>query len=149
MKHLGINIHKENPEYVNEFSEKLLTDYYVRKGEAIPKALARAATAFCYGDYGLAQRVYDAAYKGWFMFASPILSNAPEGTWSTYSYKRKEFWEDGYDRQILWKGTKEPSMPISCYLLDCPDNIRPDGCPERNCSFVCSWRRCRGTQLNQ
>src|SRR5690625_5644756 len=69
-----------------------------------------AATAFCYGYYGLAQRVYDAAYKGWFMFASPILSNAPEGTWSTYSYKRKEFWEDGYDRQILWKGTKEPSI---------------------------------------
>ena len=57
---------------------KLLTDFYLLPYESSPQeAFARAALAYCGGDYALAQRIYDYASKRWFMFASPVLSNAP------------------------------------------------------------------------
>ena len=51
----------------------LLKDYYCRENEDPQDAYARAAMAFCKADYDLAQRIYDYASKGWFMFSSPIL----------------------------------------------------------------------------
>jgi ribonucleoside-diphosphate reductase alpha chain len=64
-----------------EFSEqalKLIQDYYMAPGEDSPQeAFARAALAYCEGDYDFAQRIYTYASKRWFMFASPVLSNAP------------------------------------------------------------------------
>jgi ribonucleoside-diphosphate reductase alpha chain len=126
-EYLGIKINKQDPEFLNEFSEKLLKDYYVREEETIPQAFARAATAYCYGDYLLAQRIYDYAYKGWFMFASPILSNAPNGVWKEKTpYQDRNFWEntETSERNIWWEGETPKAMPISCFLSYTPDTIQ-------------------------
>jgi len=77
----------------------LLTDYYCREGEDPQDAYARAAMAFCKSDYELAQRIYDYASKGWFMFSSPILSNAPA------------------------QGETVRGLPISCFLSYVPDSL--------------------------
>lgn len=109
------------PKYINEFSSALLDGFYLKDGETFNDALARAAEAFCYGDYELAQRIYEAAHKGWFMYASPILSNAPPGSW----VKREDGlfdvadWEDKY----IWEGERTKAMPISCFALEVPDSI--------------------------
>ncbi|AUR86242.1 ribonucleotide reductase barrel domain [Vibrio phage 1.084.O._10N.261.49.F5] len=116
-KHLGINVDKKDPEYINDFSKALLDGFYVRSGETVPEALARAATAFCYGDYELAQRIYDYAYKGWFMFASPILSNAPKGSW--VKKKTSSDW-----KTHKWEGESNNSMPISCFALYIDDTLK-------------------------
>ena len=86
----------------NSMSEQagtLLKDYYCLEGEDPQDAFARAATAFCKNDYDLAQRIYDYASKGWFMFSSPILSNAPK------------------------EGEKIRGLPISCFLTYVPDTL--------------------------
>ena len=79
-----------------EFSDhaiKLLQNYYMQDSDASPiEAFKRAA--YHYTNKKLASRIFDYACKGWFMFSSPILSNA---------------------------GTK--SMPISCFLSYVPDTI--------------------------
>jgi ribonucleoside-diphosphate reductase alpha chain len=77
----------------------LLKDYYCRENEDPQDAYARAAMAFCKADYDLAQRIYDYASKGWFMFSSPILSNAPA------------------------LGEKVRGLPISCFLSYVPDSL--------------------------
>ena len=79
---------------------KLLTDYYMLPDESSPQeAFARAALAYCEGDYGFAQRIYDYASKRWFMFASPVLSNAP------------------------LDGVAPKGLPISCFLTYVGDNL--------------------------
>lgn len=98
-EYLGITIHEQDPPFANNFSKKLLEDYYLRNEETIPQAFARASVAFCNQDLQLAQRIYDAAYNGWFMFASPVLSNAPLP-----------------DENIR-------AMPISCFATTMPDTI--------------------------
>ena len=93
MEYLGINVHDQDPEYITEFSKTLLDGFYKRDDETIPMALARPAAAFCYGDYELAQRIYEYAYKGWFMYASPVLSNATKGKWVEDVEKQgKHYW---------------------------------------------------------
>lgn len=77
----------------------LLKDYYCHAGEDPQDAYARAATAFSKHDHDLAQRIYDYASKGWFMFSSPILSNAPK------------------------EGDKINGLPISCFLSYVPDSL--------------------------
>lgn len=65
-----------------------LKDRYFVPGETSPQhAYARAAAAFA-DDVEHAQRLYDAASNGWFMFATPLLSN----------------------------GGTARGLPISCYL---------------------------------
>jgi ribonucleoside-diphosphate reductase alpha chain len=77
-----------------EHAEKLLKNYYLKNEESNPtEAFKRAAHAYA-STPELANRIYDYACKGWFMFSSPILSNA---------------------------GTK--SLPISCFLTYVPDTI--------------------------
>jgi len=79
---------------------KLLTDYYMLPEETSPQeSFARAALAYCGGDYALAQRIYDYASKRWFMFASPVLSNAPVD------------------------GEAPKGLPISCFLTFVDDNL--------------------------
>lgn len=76
-EHLGIIIDLERDKVLTDQAFKLLKDYYMIEGEDSPQeAYARAAVAYSYGDLELAQRIYDGASKGWFMFSSPILSNA-------------------------------------------------------------------------
>ena len=77
----------------------LLKDYYCRDGEDPQDALARAAEAYCDGDYEFAQRIYDYASSQWFMYASPVLSNAPAD------------------------GENPTGLPISCFLTYVGDNL--------------------------
>lgn len=99
-KHLGVRVNYDRDSEMTEQAVKLLKDYYCRKDEVSPQqAFARAAVAYCDGDMKLAQRIYDAVSKGWFMFSSPILSNAP------------------------LKGEKVKSLPISCFLTYVPDTL--------------------------
>src|SRR5210317_2050019 len=79
---------------------KLLTDYYMQEDETSPQhAFARAAVAYSEGDNAFAQRIYDYASKRWFMFASPVLSNAP------------------------FDGDEPKGLPISCFLTYVGDNL--------------------------
>ena len=78
MQHLGIEIDKTRDKILGEQSFKLLKDYYCREDEKSPQmAFARSAVAYCNGNLKLAQRIYDYVSKGWFMYSSPVLSNAP------------------------------------------------------------------------
>ena len=99
-KYLGIQIDTSKDSILSEQALKLLIDYYCQEGEPSPQyAFARAAVAYSYGDMELAQRVYDAVANGWFMYASPVLSNAP------------------------LEGEKVKSLPISCFLTYVPDSL--------------------------
>jgi ribonucleoside-diphosphate reductase alpha chain len=69
-------------------------------GETDPKdALKRASFAFCCGDEPLANRIYEYALNGWFMFSSPILSNA------------------------RLDDDKKAGLPISCFLSYVEDSL--------------------------
>lgn len=107
-EYLGIQINRENPSYVSPAGEKLLEKYY-SNGDSISKAFARPAVAFCAGDLELAQRIYDYIDNGWFMYASPVLSNAPEGKWVDNKF------------EVIKKGA---GLPISCFAFDVGDSIK-------------------------
>ncbi len=94
-----IQIDKSRNAVLSEQSQSLLSDYYTLDGEDIQDAFARAAKAYSGRDEGLAQRIYDYASKGWFMFSSPILSNAPK------------------------EGESTKGLPISCFLSYVPDTL--------------------------
>ena len=95
-----IAIDYDRDEHFSAQALKLLTDYYMLPDESSPQeAFARAALAYCEGDYGFAQRIYDYASKRWFMFASPVLSNAP------------------------LDGVEPKGLPISCFLTYVGDNL--------------------------
>ena len=96
----GIAIDLDRDNFLTDFSKKLLQQYYMIEGESSPQeAFARAAIAYCEGDREFAQRIYDYASKGWFMFASPVLSNAP---------RPGEAWR---------------ALPISCFLTWVDDTL--------------------------
>ena len=74
----GITIDLDRDGLLTDSSKNLLRDYYMNEDEKSPQeSFARAAVAFSNSCLDLAQRIYDYASKGWFMFSSPILSNAP------------------------------------------------------------------------
>lgn len=61
----------------DDYALPILRERYLLPEENSPQeALVRAAKAYCAGDEALAQRIYDYASKHWFMFATPVLSNA-------------------------------------------------------------------------
>jgi ribonucleoside-diphosphate reductase alpha chain len=87
-------------ESMSEFAEALLRAYYMKEEERSPQeAFRRAAIAYSAGDEDLAKRIYSYVSKGWFMFASPLLSNA------------------------VFPGEEWKSLPISCYLSYVPDDL--------------------------
>ena len=94
-----ISVDKSRNAQLSEQSKALLEDYYTLEGEDIQDAFARASTAYSGGDGELAQRIYDYASRGWFMFSSPILSNAPK------------------------EGEIPKGLPISCFLSYVPDTL--------------------------
>ncbi len=96
---MSVKIKRNRNTLLSQQATILLTDYYTLPEEDIQEAFARAAEAYSDGDEGLAQRIYDYASKGWFMFSSPILSNAPK------------------------KGEKHRGLPISCFLSYVPDTL--------------------------
>jgi len=96
----GIRIDISRDWLLSEQATQLLTDYYMLPGESSPQeAYARAALAYCNHDRAFAQRIYDYASKGWFMYASPVLSNAPR------------------------VGEYFKALPISCFLTYIGDNL--------------------------
>lgn len=94
---MGVKINLERDALFSD-QALALAKYYVRNGETSPQqAFARAAECYSKGDEAFAQRIYDYVSRQWFMFASPVLSNAyPEGQ-------------------------KADSLPISCFLSYVPD----------------------------
>ncbi len=96
----GIKINLERDKNLSEFSINLLKNYYMNDKEVSPQeSFARAAVAFSNDNLELAQRIYDYASKSWFMFSSPILSNAPSKTEKTLG------------------------LPISCFLTYVDDSL--------------------------
>jgi ribonucleoside-diphosphate reductase alpha chain len=94
-----MKIEYERDELLTEQSQTLLAKHYLFEGETPQAGFARAAKAYSLGDEALAQRIYDYASQGWFMFASPILSNAPR------------------------EGEKFKGLPISCFLNMVDDSL--------------------------
>jgi ribonucleoside-diphosphate reductase alpha chain len=85
---------------ISEQGLKLLRDYYMREYEDTPEdAFKRTADAFSFDDEKLAKRIYSYVDKNWFMFSSPVLSNAPE------------------------KEEHVRGLPISCFLGYVPDTL--------------------------
>ncbi len=101
---MNIKISYERDEQLADYSRDMLMDFYAKEGEESPQDIfARASWAWSnfkgVRDEALAQRLYDYVSKGWFMFASPVLSNAPDSS------------------------NKAKGLPISCFLTYVPDTI--------------------------
>lgn len=99
-----MKIDKKRDELLEDYAVGMLKDFYLNENETSPQeAYARASKAWSKYkdevDEDLAQRLYDYVSKKWFMFASPVLSNAPNGT------------------------KKGKGMPISCFLTYVPDTL--------------------------
>lgn len=98
---MPVEIDLTRDEGTSDFARDLLASFYLRPDETSPQeAYARAATAYSAGDEALAQRLYDYASRGWFMFASPLLSNAPA------------------------PGEPWKALPVSCFLTYVPDTVQ-------------------------
>lgn len=93
----GITLDNSRDGRLADIAVDLLRGYYLQEGESLQQGFARPALAFCAGDPQLAQDIYDDVSRGWAMYSSPILSNAPA------------------------KGEKSKAMPISCFLGSVPD----------------------------
>ncbi|CAG0892061.1 unnamed protein product, partial [Cyprideis torosa] len=86
-----------------QYSRGMLMDFYAKEGEKSPQDVyARAAWAWSsfkgVRDEELAQRLYDYVSKKWFMFASPVLSNAPDADGVDRGYVNRvhvEAWKQG------------------------------------------------------
>ena len=99
-EYLGIMIDRTKDKTMTEQALELVTGYYLQGKEKSPQeAYARASVAYSNGDLDLAQRLYDAVSDGFFMFSSPILSNAPA------------------------PGEETRGLPISCFLSYVPDTL--------------------------
>ena len=102
---MDLNIDKKRDKLLEEYSVGMLKDFYLTEYEKSPQeGFARASLAWSKYDgkvdKELAQRLYDYVSNKWFMFASPVLSNAPNG-----------------------QETKSKGMPISCFLTYVPDTL--------------------------
>jgi ribonucleoside-diphosphate reductase alpha chain len=84
-------------------ARELLAKFYLRPGENPQDGFARASVAWAtyrgVTDWALAQRLYDYSSRGWFGYASPVLSNAP------------------------LPGEKAKGLPISCFAGYVPDSL--------------------------
>lgn len=101
---MPVNIDLKKDDLLAEYAVGMLKDFYLNEYEKSPQeAFARASKAWATFqgelDDDLAQRLYDYVSNKWFMFASPVLSNAPNG-------------------EKRGKG-----LPISCFLSYVPDTL--------------------------
>src|SRR5210317_251576 len=99
-----LKIDKSRDDLLTDYAIGMLKDFYMRKHEMSPQeAYARAAKAWSTYkgemDDGLANRLYDYVSRRWFMFASPVLSNAPNGV------------------------ANDKGLTISCFLTYVPDTL--------------------------
>lgn len=116
--YLGIKIDTRKDALIPEQGMSLLMGkgFYRRDYETSPQeSYARAATSYCFGDYDFAQRIYDYVSNQWFMFASPVLSNAVEVEWPT---------DMTFDEGAAWlkNNVKPHGLPISCFVSHIHDS---------------------------
>ena len=101
---MAIHLSRDRDDLLTDYAIGMLKDFYMRDYEKSPQeAYSRAAQAWStyqgQMDEALAARLYEYVSKKWFMFASPVLSNAPNGT------------------------KKDKGLPISCFLTYVPDTL--------------------------
>ena len=101
---MQIKIDKKRDNLLTEYAVGMLTDFYMLDHEKSPQeAFGRASEAWSKYkgkmDEGLAERLYHAVSHKWFMYASPVLSNAPNGV------------------------KNDKGLPISCFLTYVPDTL--------------------------
>jgi len=99
---IKVDYNKDN--LLTEYAVGMLEDFYMLEHEKSPQdAFARASEAWATFngelDKKLAERLYEYVSKKYFMFASPVLSNAPNGK------------------------KKDKGLPISCFLTYVPDTL--------------------------
>lgn len=81
-----------------DFAKELLKKHYCKPNETIADAFKRASDCFA-SNSAHSERLQDYLRKEWFMYSSPILSNAPA------------------------EGERAKGLPISCFLTYVPDSI--------------------------
>ena len=121
-----VNISTDRDSLFSQQGKDLLEKYYAN-GKTPQHALAQTAETFSYGDAELAQFIYDACSQQHFFYSSPILSNAPIGSWDpNVDYKSADFWkpENTELRKKAWLGEAPKAMPIACFLSFIPDTIK-------------------------
>ena len=101
---MAITLNLKKDDNLTDYAVGMLKDFYLRGDEKSPQhGYARAAEAWAtyqgQTDWDLAQRLYDYVSNKWFMFASPVLSNAPS------------------------KSQPDKGLPISCFLTYVPDTL--------------------------
>lgn len=101
---MTIRIDKSKDDLLADYAVGMLKDFYLTEYESSPQeAYKRASIAWSKYkdemDEDLAQRLYNYVSNKWFMFASPVLSNAPNGS------------------------KQGKGMPISCFLTYVPDTL--------------------------
>ena len=119
-KYLGITIDYDRDKLLPEQGIAYMTGqgFYKKEHETSPQeTFARASTSYCFGDYEFAQRLYDYVSRGWFMFASPVMSNAVELNWP-------KFGAHEFEKAAAWmkKHAQPEGLPISCFLSMIPDS---------------------------
>ena len=102
---MDLIIDKKRDKLLEDYAVGMLKDFYLTKDEKSPQeGFARASWAWSKYDNKvdteLAERLYEYVSKKWFMFASPVLSNAPNG-----------------------QNKKSKGMTISCFLTYVPDTL--------------------------
>lgn len=101
---MTVEVNYDRDDLLTDYAVGMLKDFYMIDGETSPQdAYARASTAWSMYkgqlDDVLARRLYEYVSKKWFMYASPVLSNAPS--------------DEG----------KSKGLPISCFLTYVPDTL--------------------------
>lgn len=113
-EYLGIQIDYSRDKLIPEQGLVMLTKkgFYKKEWEGSPQeSFARAAVCYSFGDYEFAQRIYDYVSKGWFTFASPVLSNAIDIEWpENLPFDLASDWLEEF------KSEEVDGMPISCFL---------------------------------
>lgn len=100
---------------MTDFARATLDDRYLLPGETSPQdAFMRAALAWS-DNVEMAERIYGYVTRDWFMFATPVLSNAP------VRLAFKEDHEANFQADCFmpkWRG-----LPISCFLNHVDDSV--------------------------
>ena len=111
--HIAIAVDPDRDAGLSPFAVATLQDRYLLKHERSPQeAFGRAAVAFADGE-DHAKRLYEYVSRGWFMFATPVLSNAP----------LRLSWGDRFEERFEGRRFAPfRGMPISCFLNYVPDS---------------------------
>jgi ribonucleoside-diphosphate reductase alpha chain len=95
--HCGVTIDLSRDNLCSPMGLVTWKDRYATNGETSPQqSYARVADAFCAGDRGLAQRIYEYVSKQWMMYSTPVYANG---------------------------GANNKAMPISCFLNYVEDSV--------------------------